>query len=97
MTNGQSASPSWYQGPISIFLLLFRIIFRQLQVCYFVAPSLMRGRVCNSLLLLVLAIAGHRTQDHILLSQFLRLPQRGGPGHHIYIPVASLERWLHLY
>jgi hypothetical protein len=25
------------------------------------------------------------TQDHILLSQFLRLPQSGGPGTHIYI------------
>jgi hypothetical protein len=26
------------------------------------------------------------TQDHILLSQFLRLPQLGGPGSLIYIP-----------
>jgi hypothetical protein len=26
------------------------------------------------------------TQDHILSSQFLRLPQPGGPGPHIYIP-----------
>jgi hypothetical protein len=25
-------------------------------------------------------------QDHILLSQFLRLPQPGGPGPRIYIP-----------
>jgi hypothetical protein len=52
----------------------------------------MRGQVCNLLLLLVLASAvplwseSHRTQDHILLSQFLRLPQPGGPGPHIYIP-----------
>jgi hypothetical protein len=54
--------------------------FRQLRVS-FVAPSLTRGRVCNLLLLLVLASAvplGSEfsgTQDHILLSQFLRLPQ----------------------
>jgi hypothetical protein len=26
------------------------------------------------------------TQDHILLSQFLRLSEPGGPGSHIYIP-----------
>jgi hypothetical protein len=29
----------------------------------------------------------HRTYVHILLSH-LRLPQPGGPGHHIYIPEA---------
>jgi hypothetical protein len=34
-----------------------RFSFRQLRVCYFVAPSLIRGRVCNLLLLLVLASA----------------------------------------
>jgi hypothetical protein len=28
----------------------------------------------------------HGTQDHILLSQFFRLPQPGGPGPRIYIP-----------
>jgi hypothetical protein len=74
------------------FFFLLEIFFRQLRVCYFVAPSLTRGRVCNLLLLVVLAIAvplrseSRRTQDHILLSQFLRLPQPGGPGPHIYIP-----------
>jgi hypothetical protein len=36
-------------------LFLFKIYFRQLWVCYFVVPSLTRGRVCNLLLLLVLA------------------------------------------
>jgi hypothetical protein len=36
---------------------LFEIIFGQLRVCYFVASSLTRGRVCNLLLLLALAIA----------------------------------------
>jgi hypothetical protein len=39
------------------FLFLLEIVFRQLRVCYFVAPSLTRGRVCNLLLLLGLASA----------------------------------------
>jgi hypothetical protein len=62
------------------FFFLLEIFFRQLRVCYFVAPSLTRGQVCNLLLLLVLASAvplrseSHGTQDHILLSQFLRSP-----------------------
>jgi hypothetical protein len=37
------------------FFFLLEIFFRQLRVCHFVAPSLTRGRVCNLLLLLVLA------------------------------------------
>jgi hypothetical protein len=37
------------------FFFLLEIFFRQLRVCYFVAPSLIRGRVYNLLLLLVLA------------------------------------------
>jgi hypothetical protein len=74
------------------FLFLLEIFFRQLWVCYFVAPSLTRVRVCNLLLLLVLSSAvplgsqSRGTQDHILLSQFLRFPQLGGPGPLIYIP-----------
>jgi hypothetical protein len=39
------------------FFFLLEIFFRQLRVCYFVAHSLTRGRVCNLLLLLVLANA----------------------------------------
>jgi hypothetical protein len=39
------------------FFYLLEISFRQLRVCYFVAPSLTRGRVCNLLLLLILASA----------------------------------------
>jgi hypothetical protein len=31
------------------FFFLLEIFFRQLRVCYFVAPSLTRGRVCNLL------------------------------------------------
>jgi hypothetical protein len=48
-------------------------------------------RVSNLLFLLVLSSAvllgseSRGTQDHILLSQFLRLPQPGGPGLRIYI------------
>jgi hypothetical protein len=36
-------------GPATNFLSLLQIFFRQLRVCYFVAPSLTRGRVCNLL------------------------------------------------
>jgi hypothetical protein len=39
------------------FFFLLEIFFRQLRVCYFVAASLTRGRVCNLLLMLVLASA----------------------------------------
>jgi hypothetical protein len=35
------------------FFFFLEIFFRQLRVCYFVAPSLTRRRVCNILLLLV--------------------------------------------
>jgi hypothetical protein len=48
------------------------------------------GRVCNLLLLLRLASAvplgseSHRTPDHILLSQFFRFLQHGGPGPRIW-------------
>jgi hypothetical protein len=74
------------------FFFLLEILLRQLRNCYFVAPSLTRGRVCNLLLLLVLASAvplgseSRGTQDHILLYQFLRLPQPGKSGSRIYIP-----------
>jgi hypothetical protein len=62
------------------FFFLLEISFRQLRVCYFVAASITRGWVCNLLFLLVLTSAvtlgseSRGTQDHILLSQFLRLP-----------------------
>jgi hypothetical protein len=91
----QSVSSSWCQAPIwdlRPISPLLEIFFRQLRVCYFVAPSLTRGRVCNLLLLLVLASAVslgfefRGTQDHILLCQLLRLFQPEGPGSRIYIP-----------
>jgi hypothetical protein len=68
------------------------VFFTQLRVCYFVAPFLTRGRVCNLLLLLVLASTvplgseSRWTQDHNSLSQFLRFLQPGGSGPRIYIP-----------
>jgi hypothetical protein len=82
-------NPSGTRGQ---FFFLLEIFFRQFRVCYFVAPSLTRGRVCNLLLLLVLASAvplgseSRGTRDHILLSKFLRILQPGGPGPRIYIP-----------
>jgi hypothetical protein len=60
--------------------------------CGFVILWLPLWRVCNLLLLLGFASAvplgseSHGTQDHILLSQCLRLAQHGGPGPRIYIP-----------
>jgi hypothetical protein len=75
------------------FFFLLEISFKQLRVCYFVAPSLTRGRVCNLLVQLLLGLAravtlrsqSRRTHDHILLS-YLRLPKPGGTGSRIYIP-----------
>jgi hypothetical protein len=52
--DGQSVGQSGTRGQFSF---LHKIFFRQLWDCYFVAPSLTRGRVCNLLLLLVLASA----------------------------------------
>jgi hypothetical protein len=68
-------------GPVTNFSFSLKFSLDKLRVCYFVAPSLTRGRVCNLLLLLVLNRAvplgseSLGTQDHILLSQVLRLPQ----------------------
>jgi hypothetical protein len=59
-TDGQSANLSRCQATIRAsdqIFFLFEIFFRQLRVCYFVTPYLTRGRVCNLLLLLVLASA----------------------------------------
>jgi hypothetical protein len=89
---GQSFLVSGTHLGLNQYFSLLQMLFRQLWVCYFVAPSLTRRRVCNLLSLVVLARAvpfGYEyreTQDHILLSQFLRLPQPGGPGPCVYIP-----------
>jgi hypothetical protein len=80
----------------SLFFFLLEIFFRQLRVCYFVAPSLTRGLVCNLLLLVLASAVSHesesrRTQDRILLSQFLLTPPGTGwprytPGHWVPFP-----------
>jgi hypothetical protein len=44
-------------GTSDQFFFLLDIFFRHLRVCYFVVSSLKSGRVCNLLLLLVLASA----------------------------------------
>jgi hypothetical protein len=72
----QSASPSWClastwnQRPI----FHLEIFFRQLRVCYFVALSLTRGRVCNLLLLLVLASAVPRDSRPYFIAPILETP-----------------------
>jgi hypothetical protein len=58
-TNNQSASLPWCQATIRArdkFFFL-EIFLRQLRVCYFMAPCLTRGQVCNLLLPLGLAVA----------------------------------------
>jgi hypothetical protein len=79
-------------GSCDHFFFLLEISFRQLRVCYFVAPSLTRGRTCNLLVQLFLGLARavtlgpkcRRTHGHILLSH-LRLRQPEGRGPCIYI------------
>jgi hypothetical protein len=67
-------------GTCDQFFFRHEISFRQLLLCYFVAPSLTRGRVCN-LLLVLLGLAREVTLDpksrrtHGL--SHLRLPQPG--------------------
>jgi hypothetical protein len=86
---GQSVLVS---GTRDQFFFLLKIFFSQLRVCYFIAPSLTRGRVFNLLLLVALASAvplgseSRGTRDLILLSQSLRLLQPREPGPRIYIP-----------
>jgi hypothetical protein len=67
------------------FVFLLGISFRQLQVCYFVAPSLTRGWVCNLLLLLVLASAVPRDSRPYFIVPILETPKPGEPGPRIYI------------
>jgi hypothetical protein len=71
-------------GPATNYSPSFFIYLLDLQVCWCVAPSLTRGRVCSFHLLLGIASAVflgsefHGTHEHILLSLFLRLSQPGG-------------------
>jgi hypothetical protein len=56
------------------FCFLLEIFFRQLRVCYFVTPSLAIGRVCNLLLLLVLASAVPRDSRPYFIVPILETP-----------------------
>jgi hypothetical protein len=75
------------------FFFLLDISFRQLRVCYFVAPSLTRGLVCNLLYNCFWALPGQsllgpspaELTANILLSH-LRLLQPGRPGPRILSP-----------
>jgi hypothetical protein len=76
--------PSW--GPRPEFSYCWTVA-----VCWCVAPSLTRGRVCRLQLLLVLARAvilgfdSHRTHDYILLSQIRDSPNLEGQVPIFYI------------
>jgi hypothetical protein len=92
----QSASLSWCQALIwdpRQFFFLLEISLRQLRVCYFVAPSLTRGRVCNLLYNCFWALPEQQLLGRspaeftaIFYLSHLRLPQPGGRGPRIYIP-----------
>jgi hypothetical protein len=56
------------------FFFLLEIFLRQFRVCYFVAPSLTRGQVCNILLLLVLASAVLRDSRPYFIAPILKAP-----------------------
>jgi hypothetical protein len=95
MTDCQWASLSWCQATLwtsAQFFFLLECFLRHLRVCYFMAPSLTRGRVCNLLLLLghasalPLGFESLEIREHILLPQLFSLPHPGRPGPHIYIP-----------
>jgi hypothetical protein len=85
---GQSVLVSGgHLGPVTNFSFSLKFPSDSFRVCYFVAPSLTRGRVCNLLYSCFWALPeqsllGH---GHILLSHLI-LPQPGGPGPRIYIP-----------
>jgi hypothetical protein len=61
-------------GPATNISFSLKISFRQLPACYFVAPSLTRERVCNLLLLLVLAIAVPRDSIPYFIVPILENP-----------------------
>jgi hypothetical protein len=82
-TDSQSASLSCCPATIRArdkFFFLFEIFLRQLRVCYFVTPSLTRGRVCNLLLLLDLDSSvplgpeSRGSQGHIFCANFWDSP-----------------------
>jgi hypothetical protein len=77
----------WHpSGTHDQFFFLLEIFFRQLRVWYFVAPSLTRGRVCNLLLLLVLASAVPRDPRPYFIVPILETPPTWRARSRIYIP-----------
>jgi hypothetical protein len=96
-TDGQSASLSWFQATIRAhdqFFFLLEIFFRRLQVCCFVAPSLMRGRVCNLLFLLVLTCAVQRDSRPYFIVQILETPPTWrARSQYLYPPGAGWPRY----
>jgi hypothetical protein len=78
---------------LQIQFFLLEISFRQLRLCYFVAPSLTRRRVCNLLYNCLWAfpeqsvLGRSPTQLTAILLSHLRLSQPVGPGRRIYIPI----------
>jgi hypothetical protein len=85
-TDSLSPNLFWCWAPIRS-LRSHCITVEHLRSSCFESPSLTRGRVCNLLVQYTVTLWSKscRTHYHILLSH-LRLPQRGGPGHRIYIP-----------
>jgi hypothetical protein len=81
-------------GTCDRFFFLLEISFRQLRVSYVVAPSPMRGWVCNLLYncfwaLPEQSLLGRSLTELTAIFYFLshpRLPQPGGLGPRIYIP-----------
>jgi hypothetical protein len=73
-TDGQWVSKSWCRAPSETYDQIFITVW-QLRSCLCGTPSVTRGRICLSYMLLVLASAvdlgseSLETRDHILLSQ----------------------------
>jgi hypothetical protein len=88
------------------FFFLLETSFRQLRVCYFVAPSLTRWRVCNLLYNCFWAWAEVPQNSRPYFSVSSDIPQPGGPGPVFishrnrmmkptagYLPLASTAGW----
>jgi hypothetical protein len=87
--DSQSASPSWCEAPSGIrdqCFFLLEIFFRQLRDSFLWRPLCREDGSVIYCCCWSSPPQSHRTQNHILLSRFLRLPQPGRPGTRIYIP-----------
>jgi hypothetical protein len=76
------------------FFFLIEIFFRQLWVCYFVATSLTRGRVCNLLLLLFLASAVPQdSRSYFIVPILENLQTWRARSPYLYSPVTEWPRY----